>query len=177
MVCTSARARHEPDALAEHLLEILDRQPFEQRDPGLQGGHEIELAVHRPPRDRADLRLDAQMIGQLVDALGGDHGPVHVAHQQALAPPWRGHDRDIVGRIAQRRLDQRTDRSAIAGVDRQLAGCVLGEPARRAAERPPQGGYRSVVKRRPRRVGDQAYHVRHGADCPRTALAMQAAVP
>jgi hypothetical protein len=159
------------------LLENLDREPFEQRDPGLQSGHEVELAVHRPPRDRADLNFDAEIIGQLVDALDVDHGRVHVADQQALAPPCGGHDADVIGRVAQHHLGARPDRTAIAAIDRQLAGLILGEPARRAAERPLQGRNRRPVQRRPLRVGDQAYHVSHGADRPRTAPAMQAAVP
>jgi hypothetical protein len=98
MVRTSARARHDLDTLAEYLVEDLERQTFEQRDPGLERAHEVELAVHGAARDRA-------------------YG------------------------------------------------------------RPLQDGDGRAIQRRPLRIGDQACDMSHGADCPRTTLPMQAAVP
>jgi hypothetical protein len=177
MVRTSARARHDLDTLAEYLVEDLERQTFEQRDPGLERSHEVELAVHGPARDRADLRFDPEVIGRLVDAFDRDHGRVHVAHQEALAARCGRHDLDIVGQIAERRLRSRADLLACGSLDQQLAGLVLGQPARRAADRPLQHGNGRAIQRRPLRIADEAYGMSHGADCPRTTPPMQAAVP
>ena len=62
-------------------------------------------------------------------------------------------------------------------VDRDLAGFVRREPARRRAERPLQGGAHHPIERHALGIGDQTHDVRQGADCPRSALAMQARVP
>ena len=96
-----------------------------------------------------------------------------------LRRPGAGTTRDVDGRVAQRRLDARADRSAVAGVDRQLAGFV-----RRRASAPcapsarSQGGYRGA-----RRSGARAGSAIRHTTCAmartvlEAALAMQAAVP
>jgi hypothetical protein len=38
----------------------------------------VQLAAHRPLRHLGDLRLDPGIVRQLVDALDGDHGRIHV---------------------------------------------------------------------------------------------------
>ena len=49
-------------------------QTRKQRHPLPQGGLEIKLALHRAFRDCGDLRLQAGVIGQLVDAFLPYHG-------------------------------------------------------------------------------------------------------
>jgi hypothetical protein len=123
-------------------------------------------------------RLHPEIIRQLVDALDGDHRRVHVAHQQGLAALFGRQDDHIVGRLGrQRGRDAGSDLGRVVMLEEQLAGFVGRQPARGAAERLLQGDDRRPIERQALRIGNQAHDMDHGADCPRSLAAMQAAVP
>jgi hypothetical protein len=171
-------AWHEPHTFAEDLVEHMHRQPFEQGDPGAQRGHEVDLAVQRTSGDRAHLELHPEIVRQLVDALDRDHRRVHVAHEQALAAALSGQDDEVVRQLGRQcGLDAGSDLGSVTIFDRQLAGFVRREPARRRAERPLHAGDRRAIERHALGIRDQTYDMGHGADCPRSPAAMQATVP
>ena len=60
-------------------------QPGEQRHPLLKRFREVQLALHRQLGDRGDLRLEAGIISQLVDAFLADDRRIHVGDQQPFA--------------------------------------------------------------------------------------------
>ena len=92
-------------------------------DAGPQRLLEIELAVHGARGDRGDLRLDADGVGELVDAFLLDHGRIHVGDEQPLAAIGERHEGDVdgpagdqrargVGGRRQMRLDELAPRCA-----------------------------------------------------------------
>src|SRR6185437_615712 len=93
------RARRQLDALAQHLVDDGDFQPFEQRDELAQRRLEGNLAAHGPLGDRRDVRFEPDVIGELVDALLADHRGVHVGEEQLLLPVRDGLHDDIDRRI------------------------------------------------------------------------------
>ena len=102
---------------------------------------------------------------------------IHVADQQALAPPRGRQDDDIVRQLGrQRSLDGYSDLRTVMIVDRQLAGFIRRQPACRPAECPLQGRDGRAAERDALRIGDQTHDMDEGADCPRSPAAMQAAV-
>ncbi len=86
------RAGHDPNALGR-IVEHRNRQTPQQRHPFAEGGGEIELAVHRPPRDLGDLGAQTDEIGQLVEHLILDDRRFEIGDEQPLAAPLEGlHD-------------------------------------------------------------------------------------
>ncbi len=85
------------NAFAAHFFHALHRQALEQGDAGAQRRLEIELAIHGAGGDGGDFVLDADGIGELVDALLLDHGRIHVGDEQLLAPIGERHEGDIDG--------------------------------------------------------------------------------
>ena len=81
----SAAAGGEGDLLAADFFDAGAGQALQQFDAGAQRRLEIEFAIHGARGDRGDLVLDADGVGQLVDAFLLDHGRIHVGDQQALA--------------------------------------------------------------------------------------------
>ena len=68
-------------------------QALQQRDALAQRRLELELAAHGALGDGGDVRLQAGVVGQFVDALLADHGGIHVGEEQPLAAgPVRRHD-------------------------------------------------------------------------------------
>ena len=135
------RARHQPDALGEAAFDHRLVQALEQRDARVERGFEIELAAHRALGDRGDLRLDAGIVGELVDAFDGDHRRIHVGDEQRLArgPAPAGRPRRSPGtrppaRPAPHRARGRTSISA---------RIALVEPALRRGQRTPPRRARS----------------------------------
>jgi hypothetical protein len=63
------------------------RLALEQRHATPQTLREVELAVHRAPRDRLDLRANVGKLAHLVDALVLNQRRVHVKHHHALVAP------------------------------------------------------------------------------------------
>ena len=73
----------EPEAFVVNLLECLDGQSLKQGHPCAQGGREIQFPAHGRRGDLGHARLEPGHVGDLVDALDGDEGGVHV-HRQEL---------------------------------------------------------------------------------------------
>ena len=84
-----SRSGVQPHAFLAALVERGDGQALQQRHAGLQGAGKIQLAAHGRLGDGGDFGLDAGIIGQFIDAFAGDHGGIHVGHDQFLAA-WRG---------------------------------------------------------------------------------------
>ena len=122
------RARHQRDPLGQALFDDGLIQPFEQRDPRVERGGEIEFAAHRAFGHLGDLLLDPGIVGQFVDALDGDHGRIHVGDQQPL-PTVRRRLHDDVGRV-EPPLQRLTRRQRIAG-EVEVRRDTRIDPARR----------------------------------------------
>ena len=61
-------------------------RPFSSATRSRKRRLERDLAAHRAFGDGGDMRLEADEIGQFVDAFLADHGGIHVGDQQLLAP-------------------------------------------------------------------------------------------
>ncbi len=86
-----ARALGQTHALPG-LLQRVERQTPQHRDPLAQRVGEVDLSVHAASGDRGDPILQAGEVGEFVQRLAGDDGAVHVGDQQPLAPSrdWGG---------------------------------------------------------------------------------------
>ena len=81
----------------QYLLDHRHRQAFEQRNPLAQSRLEGDLAAHGPFGDCGDMRLEARIVGQFVDAFLLDHGGIHVGEEQLLAAMRDRLQDDVVG--------------------------------------------------------------------------------
>ena len=84
---------------------------------------EGDLAAHRPLGDGGDMRLEADEIGQFVDALLLDHGRIHVGQEQPLAAMDAGVARRR--RLLRRQLQRGSCRPSAGGrvASRRAEGC------------------------------------------------------
>jgi tRNA dimethylallyltransferase len=120
-----AAAGSRRDPLFQDFIDHADRQPPKQRDTLAQRGLELDFAAHGPFGDGGDMRFQARIVSQFVDAFLADHGGIHVGEQKFLAPEsQRLHDnvkRQITARLAQAVFDCRDVLVAIEGnVDRDF---------------------------------------------------------
>ena len=69
--------------LGEHLGEDALAHAFERGHALTQGGGEVQLTAHGPPRDLGDLRPGAGALGNELNDLLLNEGGVHVHDQQA----------------------------------------------------------------------------------------------
>ena len=117
---------HDDDSLRPAEVDRGILQPLEQRHAFMQRAGEVQFAAHRPLGDFRDLRLDPRIVGQLVDALDGDHGRIHVGDQQfLLARLCRLHD-DVDARAHTR---QSRTRGRRIGPEEQVGRLVRIQPA------------------------------------------------
>ena len=97
------------------------------------------------------------MVGQLVDALDRDHGRIHVAHQQALAPRGRRHDADVQGGLGASAASTRArishGRRHLRPAARRLRPRRASAPSRRAPAPGPQPSPRRAAPAPDRRSG------------------------
>ncbi len=126
-----ARAGRQRDARGDDLIDDRERQPLEQRHPLPQRRLERDLAAHGALRDRRDLRFEADIVGELVDAFLRDHGRVHVGEEQALAPLPRRLRNDVDRRSGERRA-QRRDAPAFV-VEEEVGRDLAVQAMRRVA--------------------------------------------
>jgi len=154
--------RHQPQAFAADLVDDAGAKALEQADPGLERLGEIELAAHRPGGDRRHLVLDAGEVGELVDALDGDDGAVHIGDEQLLAPALGRQHGAVYRLVAEDGVDPRADAGRIAAVDGDLDGRRLVEPAQPAAELAREASGQGRVEGMGGRIGDEADDVGHG---------------
>ena len=90
-----AAAGREGDAARHDLVDDADRQALQQGDALSQGGLEGDLAIHRALRNGRNLGLQADEIGEFVDAFLPDHGGIHVGEKKALAALGDGLDHEV----------------------------------------------------------------------------------
>ena len=81
-----------------------------------QGWLEGDLAAHGPLGDRRDLLLQANRVGEFVDAFLRDHGGIHVGQEQPLAPVRSCRQHGDVDRLG------REGRAQASGERRRLVG-------------------------------------------------------
>ena len=114
------------DAVDDRRVEAL-----EQRDALAQGRLEGDLAIHRARGDGGDVILEADLVGQFVDAFLVDHGRIHVGDQDLLAAVRSLLDDDVerlAGRAPRASAWQRPSASARPAGKCEVAGDVLGQP-------------------------------------------------
>ncbi len=137
-----AAARCQRDALFQDFVDDADGQALQQCDALAQRRLELDFAAHRALGDPGDMRLQADIIRQLVDAFLADHGGIHVGQQKLLAPqrPGLHHnvDRQIAPRLAQAGFDGADVLAAFEGdidrhlVEQPLRGAGRGQNGARA---------------------------------------------
>jgi tRNA dimethylallyltransferase len=142
----------------------------EQRDARLERAHEIDLAVHRPPRDRRNSGAQPEEIGELVEHLVLDDRRFEIGDEQALAAVRRGLHDEVDRRPADQGARLRFDRRPVLEVEGEVAGLAAAEPIERRGE---FGGEtaRDAGERRPRAFaadqGEDGAHSRPSyARCP-----------
>ena len=79
------RARHHAHALFAAARDGRSLQTLQQLHPPPQRFDKVQLAAHRTLGHGADFGLQPGIIGQLVNAFHGDHGAVHIGHEEHLA--------------------------------------------------------------------------------------------
>src|ERR1700743_2468974 len=129
-----AATRRQRDALFQDFVDCAGRQAPEQRDAFAQCGLEFDFAAHRALGDGSDMCLEADIVGEFVDAFLTDHGGIHVGQQKLLAPERLGlHDNvdwQIAARLTQAAFDSANILAASEGdVDGDLDEhplCVAG---------------------------------------------------
>ncbi len=150
-----AAAGGEGDALAADFFHALERESLEQGDAGSQRGFEVELAVHGARGDFGDLRLDADGVGELVDAFLVDHGGIHVGDQELLAAVGERDEGDVdrlAGRRSSRAASTAVEQFRLDDLDRD----ALGEPVDLAAHVRMDAVHEVRVERRIGGIGDEA---------------------
>ena len=80
-------ARHQRDAVTDHMVDDLGIQPFQQPNPFDKRCFKIQFPIHRPRRNARHQRTHARLVGQFVDAFLLDHGRIHIRQQQPLFAP------------------------------------------------------------------------------------------
>lgn len=133
-------ARRQAQALVVDTVEHAGVETLEQRDAAPQALVEVgDLAAHGRLGDGRDLGLEAAEVGDLIDALDGDQGRVHVHRHQAEVGQGAAvrHDGPVDGaraavrieRFAQRGRERRAVCGAGHGVAAQRQARSLGEGA------------------------------------------------
>ena len=122
----AARAGHQPHPLLAAAIDHARVEPLEQRNPRIQRRLEIEFAAHRPLGDLGDVRLDPGIVRQLVDAFDGDHGRIHVGHQQPLGAMLGRLDDHVDAR--DQPLERRARTRLVEPGERQVGGDPLVDP-------------------------------------------------
>ena len=149
MVATSALAPGiDADALAG-LFQQAGGLALQQRHAFPQRADEIDFAVHGAARDRGDLGLDADEIGDLVQHLIGDDGGFHVGQKQAFLPPRQALRDEVDRRPRQGAARGGLGLVRVEPVEGDIAG-KLGRKPGRAAEMRAQLFQRAGTLRRPR---------------------------
>ena len=82
-------ARHNHHAFRQTLRDHGFRQPFQQRNTTAQRRFKIQFAAHGPFSHVGNLGFNACIIGQLINAFNGDHGGIHIRHNQRACPMCR----------------------------------------------------------------------------------------
>ncbi|SDG47064.1 tRNA dimethylallyltransferase [Pelagibacterium luteolum] len=121
-----AAAGRERNAFAADVFDDLAFEALEQGDAGVEGGFKIEFAAHRAFGDLGDLGLEAERVGEFVDAFLLDHGGIHVRDEELLAPVG---ERDMSGVDGLAAEHVAGDVERIGGAGRyDLAGDALRKP-------------------------------------------------
>ncbi len=121
------------------LVENAGLGPGQQGDAGLEGGGEIDLAVHRPAGDRGDPRAEAEDRRQLVEHLVFDDRRFEIGDEHLLAPPRRWLDQDIDPAGADHGARRDGQRRGVRCFENQVAGFVRREPDREGRDRQRRG--------------------------------------
>lgn len=129
-----AAARCQRDVPGDDLIDDAERDAFQQPNALSQRRLEFELAAHGAFGDLGDLLLQADIGGELVDALLADHGRIHVGEEQALAAGRGRLDDDVDGGAGKRLAQDRFELARIVRireeVGRDLAVEALGPGCR-----------------------------------------------
>ncbi len=104
------------DALLDRLVHHAGVEPGKQGDALAQRRFESDLAAHGAFGDFRDHVLQADEIGQFIDAFLADHGGIHVGEQQLLAPVLQRLDKNIDRRGAKAKPQHGRRGAAIGGV-------------------------------------------------------------
>ena len=166
MVCDQrAAAGGQRQPIGDDAVDDGGVEALQQRDALAQGRLEGDLAVHRARGDGGDMILDADLVGQFVDAFLVDHGRIHVGDAGfscgALRPAGR---RRRPARRPARRAGAAVDLGGIGRLRQgKIAGNAFGQPANSACADRPRGHIRK--RRRQSAVGgtgNQRGDERHG---------------
>ncbi len=137
-MATSSRPPGERDALADDILDHIGGEALQQGHALAQRRLEGDLAAHGALGDGRDMLLQADEVGELVDAFLADHGGVHVGEEQLLAAPGGRLDGDVEGHARQRGAQLIGDGAVVGargGCERNVGGDAGIERHRRSRPR------------------------------------------
>ena len=119
-------AGRQGDAAVDDIVDDRCRKPLQQRDALTQGRLEGDLAAHGPFGDRRDMILQADKVGEFVDAFLPDHRRIHVGQEQPLDASRPRLNHDIDGMPGER-LAQVVRDHAVVGAGRRCERNVDGD--------------------------------------------------
>jgi tRNA dimethylallyltransferase len=122
-----------PGSQSDPLCRPFEHATFnsrEQRDPRLECGCEVDLAVHRAPGNFGDLRANPNEIREFVDHLVLDDRRFQIGDQQAFAPCRQRLNDGIDRRAADDRAHGFLGGRWVDYVENKIAGLTRGEPDR-----------------------------------------------
>jgi hypothetical protein len=123
-------ASGEGDAAGDDVVDHRGREALEERHALAQRRFEGDLAAHGPLGDGRDMILEADEIGELVDAFLADHGGIHVGEEQALHAPRGGLHDDVDGKPAEGDAHGLGEDAVVRSsprCERNVGGDALGE--------------------------------------------------
>ena len=133
--------RHERAGAGSHtdpgggLGEHADVGPGQQRDAGGERAGELDLAVHRPPRDLGDARSDPEDQPELVEHLVFDDRRFEIGGEQPLAPAGLRLNHDVDRGACDQRAGGFGDIIRKRSVEKQVAGFCGRKPHGRGTDR------------------------------------------
>ena len=114
-------ARHDPDP-RRRFAEDAFGKAAQQSDALVERRQKIDLAVHGAPRDRGDVLLEADEIGELLKHLILDDRRFEIGDEELLAPCFARLRHEIDGATAKCRARGKLGRFGRQAVERQIDG-------------------------------------------------------
>jgi tRNA dimethylallyltransferase len=156
------RPRGQPDPLGR-LFEEAPVHSLEECDASLERRGEIDLAIHRAPRDLGNPRTQTERLGDLVEHLVFDDCRFEIGDEEPLAPSRNRLNEDVNRRAADYRARHLLGWYRLVVVENKIASLFRCEPQRLAPK--PQslgdGGGETGQVRAAAGAGDQGDNETH----------------
>ena len=128
-----------------------------------ESGNEVDLAVHRPPRNVGNLWAKPDRLSKLIEHLVLDYGRLQIRNEKSLAAPHHRLNENIDLRVIDQTARHRLGPDRLRVVKDEVAGLRRSEPDRLAIDAQGLGDYRDEAgeARSAASAGDQGEHHAH----------------